>query len=167
MQTEITDADVFEAIRRGYTDLADASDEEILDYFEAVDGASLQGHIGNIKGILFEQEYVKQLQETGVDAQLFEETNHPESDIAIYDEDCEMIEELQLKATQNPSYIDETLQELPEDITVVTTSEVADRFGDEVVDSGISETLLEESISETINPISPFSVIGWCFGVFC
>jgi len=166
MQTIIEDSEVFDAIRRGYGELSNASDDEILEYFEAVDVESLQGHVGNIKGILFEQEYAQQLQAEGIDARVFEETNHPLSDIGIY-EDGELVEELQLKATQNPSYIDETLAELPEDIGVVTTSEIVDDFGDEVIDSGISETLLEESVSEVIMPVSPLSVIGWCFGIFC
>jgi hypothetical protein len=166
MQTIIEDSEVFDAIRRGYGELSNASDDEILEYFEAVDVESLQGHVGNIKGILFEQEYAQQLQAEGIDARVFEETNHPLSDIGIY-EDGELVEELQLKATQNPSYIDETLTELPEGISVVTTSEVVDGFGDEVIDSGISETLLEESVNEVIMPVSPLSVIGWCFGIFC
>jgi len=162
----IEQSEVYDAIRRGYSNLANADEATIDAYFSSVDSESISGHIGNIKGILFEQEYAEQLQENGVDAMVYEETNHPLSDIGIY-EDGELVEELQLKATQNPSYIDETLAELPEDISVVTTSEVAEDFGDEVINSGISETLLEESVSEVIMPVSPFSVIGWCFGVFC
>ena len=166
MQTIIEESEVFDVVRRGYNNLSNASDEEILEYFEAVDIESLSGHVGNIKGMLFEHEYAEQLQAEGIDARVFEQTNHPLSDIGIY-ENGELVNELQLKATQNPSYIDETLSELPSDIAVVTTSEVADSFSDEVINSGISETLLEESVSEVIMPISPLSVIGWCFGVFC
>ena len=163
--SRIDEAEVFEAIRRGYGDLEYASEDEILDYFGAKDATSLQGDINNIKGILFEQEYVDDLQAQGVDARVFEQTNHPVSDIGIY-EDGVMVEELQLKATSNPSYIDETLSEMPEDVAVVTTSEVAEHFDGEVIDSGISDTVLEEAIGDVIMPISPLSVVGWFFGVF-
>ena len=162
---EIAREEVFEAIRRGYGDLENASEDEILEFFQAKDIESLSGDINNIKGILFEQEYARDLQEDGVDARLFEETNHPVSDIGIF-EDGEMIEELQLKATSNPSYIEETLGEMPEDVAVVTTSEVAEHFDGEVIDSGISDTVLEEAIGDMIIPISPLSVVGWFFGIF-
>jgi hypothetical protein len=35
-----------------------------------------------------------------------------------------------------------------------------------VIDSGISDTVLEEAIGDVIMPISPLSVVGWFFGVF-
>jgi hypothetical protein len=157
--------EVFEAIRRGYSELENASEDEILDFFHAEDMESLVGHTNNIKGILFEQEYARELQENGVDARLFEETNHPVSDIGIY-EDGMLVEELQLKATSNPSYIEETLDEIPQEVAIVTTSEVAPDFSDEVIDSGISDALLEEAVSDVILPVSPLSVIGWIFGIF-
>jgi hypothetical protein len=162
---EIVKDEVLEAIRRGYSELQNASEDEILEYFQAKDVESLSGDISNIKGILFEQEYARDLQENGVDARLFEETNHPISDIGIF-EDGIMVEELQLKATSNPSYIEETLNEMPEDVTVVATSEVASNFEDEVIDSGISDAVLEEAIEEVIMPISGISILGWFFGIF-
>ena len=162
---EIVREEVFEAIRRGYSDLENASEDDILEFFQAKDVESLSGDMNNIKGILFEQEYARDLQENGVDARLFEETNHPISDIGIF-EDGKMIEELQLKATSNPSYIEETLGEMPEDVAVVATSEVASNFEDEVIDSGISDAVLEEAIGEVIMPIRPISIIGWLFGIF-
>jgi hypothetical protein len=157
--------EVFEAIRRGYSELENASEDEILNFFHAEDMESLVGHTNNIKGILFEQEYARELQENGVDARLFEETNHPVSDIGIY-EDGMLVEELQLKATSNPSYIEETLDEIPQEVAIVTTSEVAPDFSDEVIDSGISDALLEEAVSDVILPVSPLSVVGWIFWIF-
>ena len=162
----ITDTDVFDAVRRGYGDLSDAGDEEILDYFEAADADALAGHLNNIKGILFEREYASTLQENGIDARLFDTTNHPVSDIAVYDDEGDIVETMQLKATDDAGYISETLETLPDDVTVVATSEVADSFGDEVVDSGISDALLEEAVADAILPISPISMIGWFFGLF-
>ena len=52
IETDISE--VFEAIRRGYNDLENATDDEIIDYFENSSSEELTGHISNIKGILFE-----------------------------------------------------------------------------------------------------------------
>lgn len=68
-----------------------------MDYFSGMDAESAVGHISNIKGILFEQEIVQALNDQGMEAALFEATNHPVSDIAIFDDDGEIIGELQLK----------------------------------------------------------------------
>jgi len=157
--------DVYDAIRRGYTDLANADDASIDAYFQEIDTDSISGHIGNIKGILFEQEYVEQLREEGVEAELFEEVNHPLSDIMIM-EDGYVMEELQLKATESPSYIQETLDSAGGEVTVVTTTEIAQEFSGEVVDSGISETILEEAVADVVMPVSPVSIAGWLFGFF-
>ena len=157
--------DVYDAIRRGYSDLTNADDVSIDAYFEDIDIESVSGHIGNIKGILFEQEYVERLQEEGVEAELFEEVNHPSSDIMILEEG-DVVEELQLKATESPSYIQETLDSVGEEVTVVTTTEIAQEFPGKVVDSGISEAVLEEAVVDVVMPISPVSMIGWLFGLF-
>ena len=78
--------------------------------------------------------------------------------------------ELQLKATDSVSYINVTLEEHP-DVAIVATSEVAAHFDSEmVIDSGISEAVLEDAVAETllgevVNPVSPLSVLGWFFGL--
>ena len=162
----IESSEVFNAVRRGYRELADASDGEILEFFGAESPESLAGHLANVKGILFEQEYLDTLHANGIDAELFEATNHPLSDLRILDGHGEPLEELQLKASSDPGYIAETLESLPEEIAVVTTSEVAADFPDAVIDSGISDTLLEEVVSETLVPVSPFSILGAIFGIF-
>jgi len=157
--------EVYDAVRRGYSDLSNASDQEIIDYFDAIDPESLDGHVGNIKGILFEEEYVEQLQSEGVDAQLFDTVNHPMSDVMILD-DGEIIEELQLKATQSHTYVEETLNEVGDEVAVVTTTEIAQEFQGEVIDSGISESVLEEVVSDAIIPVSGISILAALFGLW-
>lgn len=145
--------EVFEAVRRGYSNLSDTTDDQIVDYFSDLDSESWSGHFNNIKGVLFEQEYIDQLSDKGIEASLFENTNHPTTDIQII-KDENIIEELQLKATDNASYINSTLSENP-DVAIVTTTEIASRFdSDMVIDSEISNELLEEVICDTINPVS-------------
>ena len=158
----ITEEEVFDSIRRGYTDLNSATNEEIFDYFQDIDADSMQGHISNIKGILFEHEYVESLEEMGIHASIFEETNHPLTDISIFDDSGEVINELQLKATESVGYINATLAENP-DIAIVATSEVASEMSTEmVIDSGIAEAVLEDSILDVLSPI-PVTKTGLAF----
>ena len=153
----IENQEVFEAVRRGYSDLSDASDSEVVDYFGDVDDESWTGHLSNIKGILFEQEYVDKLEGEGVDAALFASTTHPDTDLQIF-EDGSVVEELQLKATDSASYINSALAENP-DITIVATTEVASNFEtDMVIDSGISDAVLEEVIVGAIVPVTPIGL---------
>lgn len=154
--------EVFDSIRRGYTDLNSSTNEEIFDYFQTVDEESMQGHVSNIKGILFEHEYVQSLEEMGTHASIFEATNHPLTDISIFDDNGDVINELQLKATDSVGYINETLIENP-DITIVATSEVASSMSsDMVIDSGIENAILEDSVIEALSPI-PITKIGFAF----
>ncbi|MAR01285.1 MAG: hypothetical protein CMI00_12210 [Oceanospirillaceae bacterium] len=165
----IAPSEVFEAVQRGYNELETASNAEIIDYFSSIDDEAVAGHVSHIKGILFEQEYLDLLDVQGIEAQVFEATNHPVTDIAIMDGD-EIVHELQLKATDSSSYINATLEEHP-DIEIVATTEVASGFdADLVTDSGIEDAALEQAVTDTlfdevVNPISPISVIGWLVGL--
>ncbi len=160
---------VFDSVRRGYNALEHASNDEILSYFEDINPDVMIGHVNNIKGILFEQVYVNQLAEQGIHAEVFELTNHPGTDISIF-EGGEVINELQMKATDSVSYISTTLEESP-DIAIVATSEVASAFESAmVIDSEIENAVLESSVLETltddaVNPVSPLSILGWLIGL--
>lgn len=145
----IDQGDVFDAVRRGYNKLELANNSEILAYFDDVNPDAMSGHISNIKGIVFEQEVVNALNEQGMDAMLFEATNHPISDIALMS-DGDIAAEMQLKATDSVSYINETLAE-NSDIPIIVTSEVADSFDSEmVIDSGIDNVVLDDAVSEVL-----------------
>lgn len=165
----ITHADVFDAVRRGYGELEEQSNSEITDYFSRIEEESLLGHINHVKGILFEQEYVELLAAQGTVAEVFEATNHPVTDIVIFDSE-NTLTEIQLKATDSISYVNATISENP-DIEIVTTSEVASSFDPLVVtDSGIENTMLEQAVTDTltaefVNPVSPISILGWFFGL--
>lgn len=146
----ITQSSVFDAVRRGYNELELASNDEILDYFADVNPDAMSGHISNIKGIVFEQEIVTTLKDQGMDAMLFEATNHPVSDIALMS-DGEIAAEIQLKATDSTSYINETLAENP-DIPIVVTSEVAEDIDSAmVINSTMENAELEGAVSEAIS----------------
>jgi len=146
----IESEEVFAAVRRGYTDLAEATPDEICSYFSELEQNELIGHISNIKGILFEQEVVDALKDQGYSAAVFEATNHPATDIMLMDDD-DVIAELQLKATDSAAYISDTLAEHP-DIPIITTHEVAQSFEDVpmVYDSGLDNSALTEAVQGTL-----------------
>jgi hypothetical protein len=165
----IEPADVYASVKRGYSDLSGLRDDEISAYFSDIDGSTVTGHLNNIKGILFEQQYVESLSAQGIHAEVFEATNHPIVDVAVFSQD-EIVSELQLKATESVSYINATLAENP-DVPIVVTSEVALSIdSDMVIDSGIAENTLEEAVAETLfdevgNPVNPLSIISWLVGL--
>ena len=189
----IAQSSVFDAVRRGYNELELASNSEIIGYFADINPDAMSGHISNIKGIVFEQEVVNALNEQGMEAMLFEATNHPISDIALMS-DGDIAAEIQLKATNSVSYINETLA-AHSDIPIITTSEVADSIDSVmVIDSGIDNVALDEIVTETLTgemvnsigesvvsdvasegladlvadvalPISPIGIIGALFGL--
>jgi hypothetical protein len=140
---------VFDSVRRGYNDLGTASNDDIIAHFDTIDPDAMVGHVSNIKGIVFEQQVVDALNEQGVDSVMFEETNHPITDIAIMS-DGDIAAEMQLKATDNVSYINETLAEHP-DVPIIVTSEIADKMDHPmVIDSGIDNAELTHAVTETL-----------------
>lgn len=79
-------------------------------------------------------------------------------------EDVDVVVELQIKATNSVSYITSTLEKNP-DIPIIATSEVASIMSSEmVIDSEISNAVLEETVIDVINPI-PVSPIGIAVGL--
>jgi hypothetical protein len=160
----ITESEVFDAVRRGYVEFESTSNSEIIDYFAELDEGSMIGHASHVKGILFEQEYVDALAVQGVEAEIFEAINNPVTDISVFEEG-DLVSELQLKATDSASYVIAAMEENPE-VGFVVTSEIAAGMGNDlVVDSGIENAALDQAVGDTLNPVSPFSMIGWVFGL--
>ncbi len=115
------------------------------------DDAALAGIVNGIKGKLFEIEYVDYLNHghlpSGTFAELAHSPTQPAWDIAIRDSHGEVVNHLQLKATESLSYIRDTIAHHPE-IDVVTTHEVFQHLGDpdiqaHLIDSDISNAGLE------------------------
>jgi len=165
---EIVRDDVFEAVRRGYTELELASEDGIAAYFDAIDPMEVLGHSNHIKGILFEQEYVEALEAAGTAASLFESTNHPGTDVLVFG-GIDGVTEIQLKASDSVSYVTGAMQEDPE-IAFAVTSEVASQIGaDLVIDTGIENAALEAAVeealfAEAISPIGAFSLFRLFLG---
>lgn len=166
----ITQEDIFDATRRAYSNsLGELTDDEIISYFALYDETEIARHVYNIKGFVLEQEVEQQLIEEGYKATLHETINHPDTDILI---EGEHSAEYQIKATEDTSYINSTINESPE-IEIITTSNIENTINDDVVyNTAVEDSALEELVTDAISPI-PISIPGLlirsalaCFGFF-
>lgn len=166
---KIIEADVFDAVRRGYDELETSSESEIISYFDAIEPEAVRGHLSHIKGILFEQEYVEALASQGIEAAMFEATNHPVTDLMVFG-GLDDVSEIQLKATDSVSYVTAAMEEDP-DVAFAVTSEVASELGGHaVIDSGIENSVLEQAVEEAlfdefVNPLSALSILRFLIGI--
>jgi hypothetical protein len=81
----------------------------------------------------------------------------PGWDLQILDAEGRVSSYLQLKATDSLGYVHEALSRYP-DITILATDEVADRGGDFVLDSDITEASLEQQIGSAFDELDPGAV---------
>ncbi len=122
------------------------------DYIEGLDG-----HVWTIKGTYFEVivrdklnsgERVGDIQlEPGQIARLAESTDQKGWDVEIVDRSGEIVEQVQLKASDDWSYIKEALEKYP-GIRIITTQELDDRAADteEILSTDIANESLNSSV---------------------
>ena len=122
----------------------------------------LHGLASGVKGKLFEIEYADYLNSdnlpAGYHAELATSATQPGWDIQILGPDGHLKEVIQLKATDSVDYVREALVRYPH-IDVVTTSEVQGQlvmqgFSDHVIDSGISDSALQQAVSNATEDAS-------------
>jgi hypothetical protein len=121
---------VLDALRRSTASLDGASEAELSDYLDGYNAGQLKGIANNIKGIYHEVLWVHQYNDTHTDtyAALFGATTHPGADIEIKSSGTdEVVDAIQLKATDSVSYVKEHLERYP-DIDVLVTNETAERI---------------------------------------
>lgn len=140
---------VLDALRRSAKHLNDASIPELADYVSKLSPEQLRGVASNVKGIYHELLFVhfENLNADGVEARIFEATNHPGADVEFI-VDGDTIREVQLKAVASPTAILEHLSRYP-DMPVLVTDEVAASFSDapNVSTSGFSNSSLTNDVS--------------------
>lgn len=123
---------------------------------------SLDGFVNGVKGKYFEVlveerlnagETVGELQlELGQVARLADSSNQPGWDLEIVDQNGESVEQIQLKATKSMSYVKDALERYP-DIRVAVPEEV-DSESTDIIGTGISNSMLEETTEEQIAELS-------------
>ena len=126
----------------------------------ALDGDALQGAVNTAKGKYFEYLVVERLNqgqqvgplllEPGQQAVLADSMTQPGWDLRIVDEHGDVVEYLQLKATDSVSYIHSALERYP-DIQILATDEVAS--GGLVLDSGITDEDLRAHVEMGIDAV--------------
>ena len=142
---------VLAALRRSAKKFENASLEQISEILNSYDENQIPGLVNNVKGILFELEFVE-IENTDGDsifAYQFEQTNYPTYDVQLIDEQTGEIEEIQLKATNSASYVKSWMDEHGDNIVV--TDEVAEKLGLEGV--GISNDELEVKVEDFIDKV--------------
>lgn len=148
---------VLEAFNRYSSSLSDP--ETLKNYLSGLSEEQLMGVTSNVKGILHEIQFaaIENNNFDSVYASLYETTNHPGYDVRMFDESTGEEWEVQLKATDNSSYVEDWIEEHDGDIRV--TEELAEKEGFE--SSGISNeeltTRVEEFIDAAISKGSSFT----------
>lgn len=155
--TDVFDTDesqlVLEAIRRSTTALDDESDiKEIQSYVEQFNEVQIDGMVNNIKGIYHElyYEFLEDNDGDVINAELFEETNHADSDIILVNVETGEREFVQLKATNDIYYVRDAIEKNP-DIRVLTTEEVADKLG--IDSTGLSNEELNQEVENILDEL--------------
>lgn len=122
--TDSIPEDIEEAYHLAYPNLAqEISLKELVDKSSATETV---GYINGIKGKLFELRYEDYLNETlpsGWEAHLADSATQKGWDVVVLDDSGSAVEYLQLKATNDISYVKNALETYP-DIDMVTTEEV-------------------------------------------
>lgn len=131
---------------------------------ESLAGRTLEelgGAINGWKGKLFEVEVERRLEagewvgdlrlEPGQTVEIADKANQPGWDIKILDENGQVDDLLQLKATDSVSYVKEALDRYP-DTPIISTSEVADRLAghSSVFSADISNSDLTDQVSDPL-----------------
>jgi hypothetical protein len=150
---------VVDALRRSTNALQDANLSDLGDYISGLDEAQLRGVANNVKGIYHELHFVHDYNETHTDsrAEAFSETNHPDADVLIRDTRTgEVIQELQLKASDSPDY---ALSDFDPSSTIqrLATHEAASGSA-QLGDSGYFDNVLESDVSEQLSQVAGLSL---------
>lgn len=150
---------VLDALRRSSKRLNDASVEDLAEYVDAMTPEQLRGVMSNVKGIYHELLFVHAENVDGdeVTARIFEETNHPGSDVEFI-VDGDVIKAIQLKAVASPNAIREHLVRYP-DIEVVATEEVATAVPS-VTTSGFSNAELSRQVENVVSELPGDTLAG-------
>ena len=150
--SELTDNDhyILAALRRMKNDLSEASPEEIQTYLSSLSDEQIPGVVSNVKGIVHEMEFVKLENEDNdhIYASMFDQTNHPDTDILFIDSKTGDTWEAQLKATDNTEYVNEWIDSHPDGEILVTT-EIADEMG--LPTTGVSNDSLTTSVESFVD----------------
>lgn len=143
---------VLDALVRADPALAHASLDDVRDYLSGLDDDQLQGLVSNVKGVLHEMEFValENSDRDSVYASYFPETNHPDTDVHLIDTASGETWDVQLKATDDPAYVQEWIDAHPGG-EIEVTEELAARM--HLESSGFSNGQLTAQVEEFVDKL--------------
>lgn len=145
-----TDHVILEALRRSTGALTGASVETIQTYLQGLDEGQILGVVSQTKGITHEL-LVAEMEATdgdAVSAILFEDTNHPGTDLGYTDAASGDAWEVQVKATDSEAYVRDWIDRHPEG-HIAVTDELAGKMG--LPSTGISNETLTMDVEDLID----------------
>lgn len=144
--------DILDALKRANPNLQNLSNQEIGNYLSDLDDEQLVGLSSNVKGILHEVQFVEIENNDGdsVTASMFTDTNHQDTDILLRDNSTGEITEIQLKATDSSSYVQDWIDSHPEG-HIQVTEELAEKMDLET--SGLSNQDLTTDVNNFMDKL--------------
>ena len=141
---------VLAALRRSNSMLESATLPDIQNYLHQLDETQIPGLVSNVKGILHEMEFVRLENEDGdsVFASFFDATNHPDTDVQLLDRFSGETWSIQLKATDDTSYVSDWIEQHPGG-EILITDELAQYM--DLPTSGQSNTELTTNVEDFVD----------------
>ena len=156
------DSQILEAFKLQYPN-------ESIESLTNATGEQLQGWANGVKGKVFELMVVEKLNAgerigdiqltPGQIASVGAIANQPGWDVKITDQAGEIIEQVQLKATESMSYVKQALEKYP-DIRVIAPQELEDGAAglDELISTDITNESLESTLGDQLSELSEDAV---------
>lgn len=143
---------VLHAIKRANQNFANLDVTEIGEILADYDENQMLGFANNVKGILHELRFIEieNNDEDSITASIFPDTNHKGTDIMLVDDETGEIIEVQLKASDNVSYINDFFEEYPNG-EILVTEELANKMN--LQSSGISNEELKVETEEFVDKL--------------
>lgn len=154
IQTGFYETDVDHAVLAAFQRYSPQTQDiqSVQSYLENLSENQISGVVSNVKGILHEMEFVRIENSDGdsVTAAMFPETNHKGFDVVLNDNESGETWEIQLKTTDNKSYVQDWLDEYPEG-EILVSDELANKMNLE--SSGVSNEGVTIRVEEFVDKI--------------
>ena len=120
---------VLAALRRANPQFEALSPDEIGTSLATMAEHQVAGLVSSVKGVLHEMEFVQIENSDGdsVTASVFGSASHPDYDILIFDGETDQWSQIQLKATDSTSYVQDWIDNHP-DGEILITEEIAEKM---------------------------------------
>jgi hypothetical protein len=143
---------ILAALRRSSEDFRHMSVEELSGSLQNYSSSQIEGLVNNVKGIAHEMEFVRieNADGDGVYASLYPNTNNPGYDIQLFDDETGKHWPVQLKATDDTSYVQQWIDQHP-DGEILVTEELAEKMG--ISGSGVENGELTADVKDFVDAL--------------